>query len=158
MTDGTKWRCTEGLQAYSLGAHGVVATTPIYHLPMRFLNVVWYTLQVCTKIINSQSVLLTVMSALLYSFLYYSKIHVWKIVTFDQGARYCKFTIICYSATDTKSKLHFSWLGFNLISVFMLFIPSRCKILEPPVVYNRDELPFCSTCHFREYIAYHEPV
>jgi hypothetical protein len=25
MTDETKWRCTEGLQAYGLGAHGVVA-------------------------------------------------------------------------------------------------------------------------------------
>jgi hypothetical protein len=23
ITDGTKWRCTEGLQAYGLGAHGV---------------------------------------------------------------------------------------------------------------------------------------
>jgi hypothetical protein len=36
MTDGTKWRCTDGLQAYGLGAHGVVApvaATPIYHLP-----------------------------------------------------------------------------------------------------------------------------
>jgi hypothetical protein len=31
MTDGTKWRCTEGLLAYGLGAHRVVAAMPIYH-------------------------------------------------------------------------------------------------------------------------------